>query len=170
MYKPFGFGAKQGSNCPLSPQVDLSLFDKSAYGGLVAEQRQDVNCYRLGVTSFVTGDMSVSAIRCDESVSFRGGRGRYAKTRSEQTEASIASAACRAKKRIKENALQMRADRMLTLTFRENVTANTIKQISRQRPKNQKQSNENVKRSRYFMLNNRMHISRLIQTERRLIQ
>ena len=76
--------------------------------------------WRLCLTEYLSGDHELSACYFGEVSELQADRSRKATCVEEQDERTKQAAVSRARKAIKRKVLQMGADRMLTLTFREN--------------------------------------------------
>jgi len=92
---------------------------------LITPERSTGNGHYLSCRYYEAADeIEISAIRLDHGDSLRrgGGAGRKNASKNSMDEATLNKSIARARSNIRRKALSMSADRMLTLTFRDNVT------------------------------------------------
>ncbi len=92
--------------------------------GLATRNKDIAHGYRLSVSEYPTGDVEVTAIKFDADTRFgnKSCKKRKNDKKSEMTDEVLKKSQNRSKKLVRKKALVMQADRMLTLTFKENVT------------------------------------------------
>lgn len=96
----------------------------TASHGLTTLNRDVSNCYRISIREYPTGDVECSAIRFDSETRL-GNSSKKERIRDKKKDMDIytlSKSQARARKVVKQKALMMQADRLLTLTFRENLT------------------------------------------------
>jgi len=97
-----------------SVSVNSALFDKSEPSG---------PCYRIVIHDFGDGCVESVVIKQSERLPKpRKGRKRTSRTRDDMEPEHLARSISRARKSMRHKAMMMRADRMLTLTYRDMVT------------------------------------------------
>lgn len=91
---------------------------------LVSAHRDTGNGFYLTARHYASGDVEITALKLDSEDSLKrgGGAKRENKKKSEMSEPVLKKSIQRAKTMIRRKVKEMMADRMLTLTFRENVT------------------------------------------------
>ena len=91
---------------------------------LITTERDTGNAFYMVGRQYPTGDVELTAIKLgsDDQLRRGGGAKRKNKNKTLMTETVLAKSRQRAKTTIRRKLLSIRADRMLTLTFRENVT------------------------------------------------
>lgn len=96
----------------------------SDYHPLITRGRDTGNGYYLSARKYPTGDVEAVAIKLnyDDSLRRGGGAKRKNKDKSEMDQVVINKSTQRARTSIRRLLFSMEADRLLTLTFRENVT------------------------------------------------
>jgi hypothetical protein len=101
-----------------------ALFESDNLSGLITSERDSGNGYHIVARSYPSGDAEVCAVRIESSDQLRRGGGavRQATSRDDQSDEVKRRASARARKKIRRLCQTACFDRMLTLTFRENVT------------------------------------------------
>lgn len=98
----------------------------SEVSALISEKRDTSEAWYVKATRYATGDVDTVAVRLahDQSINRGGAKGRERKhsDKAEMDEATLAKSRSRARRTVRSRLLMMQADRMLTLTYRENVT------------------------------------------------
>lgn len=91
---------------------------------LITKERQSGNAYYVSMRHFPTDDVDVVALRLGPGETLRGGGGAARKNvdKAMMDESTLRKSQRRAAQAVRRKALTMQADRMLTLTFRENLT------------------------------------------------
>lgn len=107
----------------MSSALEASVFGKSQYSSLITQERQDGNSHYLVLKEFENGDASLTTIqlKSDEKLGKGGGAKRKNTLKTEMDDDTIWKSVMRARRSVKEKGRQLCCDRMLTLTFRENV-------------------------------------------------
>jgi hypothetical protein len=92
--------------------------------GVVFDERSSGKGWYTKVTTFTSGDVECLAMKLDSDQSIRrgGGAKRENSSKDEMDESVLKKSQGRAKKQVRYKSLMMNADRMLTLTYRENMT------------------------------------------------
>jgi hypothetical protein len=105
----------------LNQQRIPSLAD---YHSLLTEDRDTGNGYYCSARAYPSGDVEMTALRLNSDDSLRrgGGFSRKNSSKTEMTDVVLNKSLMRTRIAIRRRVLSMQADRMLTLTFRENVT------------------------------------------------
>lgn len=100
------------------------LFETDDLSGLITSGRDCGNGYHIVARSYPSGDAEVCAVRIESDDQLRrgGGATRQATCRDEQSVEVKLKAAARSRKNIRRLCKTACFDRMLTLTFRENIT------------------------------------------------
>jgi hypothetical protein len=90
---------------------------------LITKGRDTGNGYYLSSRKYPTGDVELVAVKlnCEDSIRRGGGAKRSNSSKDQMNEAVLKKSIQRARTTIRRKLLSMQADRMLTLTFRENV-------------------------------------------------
>lgn len=90
---------------------------------MITKERESGNAWFVSARHYPTDDVEVVALRLSPEDSFRGGGGgaRVNTDKSQMDESVLRKSQGRAAVAVRRKALAMSADRMLTLTFRENV-------------------------------------------------
>jgi hypothetical protein len=93
--------------------------------GVVFDDRNTGKGWYTKVTTFTSGDVECLAMKLDSDQSIRkgGGAKREHSDKQEMDEIVLKKSQQRAKKTVRHKAMMMNADRMLTLTYRENMTS-----------------------------------------------
>jgi hypothetical protein len=101
--------------------VSLSEYDPS---GLITPGRDTGSGFHLSARSYPTGDVELSAIRLnpDDSLRRGGGAKRKNSTKKQMDPVTLEKSVKRSRTTVRRKCLALQADRMLTLTFRDNVT------------------------------------------------
>lgn len=96
----------------------------NAISGFFADERDTGKGWYTKVLTFNSGDVECIAMKLDSDQALRkgGGAKRDNETKSEMNEVVLLKSQSRAKKQVKYKSMMMNADRMLTLTYRENMT------------------------------------------------
>lgn len=91
---------------------------------LITPGRDTGNGFYLSARRYPSGDVEAIAMQlnADDSLKRGGGHKRKNSKKTEMTEEVLTKSLVRAKVAIRRRVLSMQADRMLTLTFRENIT------------------------------------------------
>lgn len=91
---------------------------------LISDERNSGKGWYTKVVAFNSGDVECIALKLDSDQSIRkgGGAKRENTDKSEMNELVLAKSQARARKNIRYKSLMLNADRMLTLTYRENKT------------------------------------------------
>lgn len=99
-------------------------FPTNPFSELITPGRKSGNCYYVSYKQFETGDASVTLVRLNPDDKFGRGAGgkRKNKSKDQMDETTLYKSKSRARRSVAERGLQIQVDRMLTLTFRENVT------------------------------------------------
>ena len=94
------------------------------FPGLVASSRDTGEGYHVSAKRYATGDIRAVAVKIgrEQSLHRGGGAKRRATSKDEMTAEVAAKSKARAKRMVKERGLMMQADRILTLTFKDNIT------------------------------------------------
>ncbi len=92
--------------------------------GFFADHRDTGKGWYTKVLSFTSGDVECVALKLDSDQSIRkgGGAKRDNTKKSEMSVIVLSKSQARAKKQVRYKSMMMNADRMLTLTYRENIT------------------------------------------------
>lgn len=92
---------------------------------LTTLSRDTGNCQRLSTLHYPSGDVEVTAIKLDSESRLGNSSTKSRKNSSKNSmdESTLRKSQSRTRKRIRQKALTLQADRMLTLTFRENVSS-----------------------------------------------
>lgn len=92
--------------------------------GVVFDERTTGKGWYTKVTAFNSGDVECLAMKLDSDQSIRkgGGAQRENSKKEEMSEIVLKKSQARAKKQVRYKSLMLNADRMLTLTYRENIT------------------------------------------------
>jgi hypothetical protein len=108
-------------NTALSRQAKRTLNDIS---GFFADERDTGKGWYTKVTTFTSGDVECVALKLDSDQAMRkgGGAKRDNTEKTEMNEVVLHKSQARAKKQVRYKSMMMDADRMLTLTYRENIT------------------------------------------------
>lgn len=101
----------------------LVELDVAALNLGLLEQRSTANSYRIVARSY-PNDMELTGMKLDSGESLRqgGGAGRKNAERSEMDAMTLRKSVFRSATAVRRLCLRLEADRMMTLTFRENVT------------------------------------------------
>ena len=93
--------------------------------GVVFDERNTGKGWYTKVTTFTSGDVECLAMKLDSDQAIRkgGGAKREHSDKQEMDELVLRKSQQRAKKTVRHKAMMMNADRMLTLTYRENMTS-----------------------------------------------
>jgi hypothetical protein len=96
----------------------------SDISGFFTDERDTGKGWYTKVTTFTSGDVECVALKLDSDQAMRkgGGAKRDNTEKSEMNEVVLLKSQARAKKQVRYKSMMMNADRMLTLTYRENVT------------------------------------------------
>jgi len=91
---------------------------------LVVEERDTASGFHISLRQYPTGDVEATAIKMHyyDTLKRRGGAKRKNSEKKEMNESTLKKSQQRAKAQVRRKILSMQADRLLTLTFRENVT------------------------------------------------
>lgn len=96
----------------------------SEHHPMITTDRDTGNAYYMSGRQYPTGDVEIVAIQLDSDDSLRRGGGARRKNddKSAMDDVTLNKSISRARTTVRRRLLAMSADRMLTLTFRENVT------------------------------------------------
>jgi len=96
----------------------------NSISGFFSDERSTGKGWYTKVLSFNSGDVECIALKLDSDQSIRkgGGAKRDNTEKSEMNEIVLGKSQSRAKKQVKYKSMMMNADRMLTLTYRDNMT------------------------------------------------
>lgn len=102
----------------------LGISSLNALFTVIDDNRTTGNGWYMSVKSFPRGDVEMVALKLgsDDSLKRGGGAGRKNKEKQAMTDEVLKKSQLRAKKLIRHKLMMMEADRMLTLTYKENVT------------------------------------------------
>lgn len=91
---------------------------------MVTKERQSGNCFYVSMRHYATDDVDVTAIRLgsEDRLGKGGGAARKNSSKGQMDELTLLKAQKRAAQSVRRKALTMQADRMLTLTFKDNLT------------------------------------------------
>jgi len=91
---------------------------------LISDDRDTGNGWYTKVMTFNSGDVETIALRLESDQSIRkgGGAKRESTSKQEMDESVLRKSQQRAKKSVRHKAMMINCDRMLTLTYRENMT------------------------------------------------
>lgn len=105
----------------VTPPAGSLRFDN----GLVSPYRDTGNGHHLVLKRYATGDLDLVAVRLgpDQSLQRGGGAKRERSTKEEMTPEVLAKSRARARRTVRQKGLMMKPDRILTLTYRKNVTS-----------------------------------------------
>lgn len=107
----------------LNRQRDV-ISSLSQVNNYFTDQRQAGNSFYVNAKSFNTGDVELVALKLgtDDALKSGGGSARHNTDKKEMTPEVLKKSQLRAKKLIRHKLLMMQSDRMLTLTYQENIT------------------------------------------------
>lgn len=96
----------------------------SQVNGLITDRRSSATGWHIKALKFPTGDVELMAVYLtgEDRLKSGGGAKRENKEKSQMDETVIRKSQYRAKKTVRHKLLTMGTDRMLTLTYRENIT------------------------------------------------
>ena len=96
----------------------------SEYSPMITDERSSGNSNRISLRKYPSGDVEVTslALNADESLGKGGGAPRRNTERSQMSDRSLQDSLKRASITMRRRILSINASRMLTLTFRQNIT------------------------------------------------
>jgi len=112
------------NDVPGSSQAESFKRTLNEVSGFFADERDTGKGWYTKVLTFTSGDVECIALKLDSDQAIRkgGGAKRDNTHKSEMDSVVLSKSQARAKKQVRYKAMMMNADRMLTLTYRENVT------------------------------------------------
>ena len=104
--------------------TDQIAFPETRYSGLITQEQPENQCHYLVLKKFVSGHASLTTIKLEKGDRLRrgGGAGRKNESKASMDAGTLQKSISRARRSVREKSHQLCVDRMLTLTFKENVT------------------------------------------------